>query len=406
MIRSPLNPTDRQVQIALRGSKIEKEAIEWVTLKVFCDKVERETPDAIVFGATGGFIRLCIMELFKKLKNHLPVLATGISGINIAPENLNINLRAGCHLYIAASLQEVDDIKKKQVELGVPFRVALTTIPYLQHNRRLRSTPQTPIDVVVFTPQPSVPKTFEERKELLLRLAEMKTKYPHLEIYVKLRAIGKEKQTHAELWPFSKLWAELVENGEVKADAVLFVDGAMQDFLIDANTLVLTVSSTSAIEALDAGCRVGIIEDFGISRENLNDAFIGSGLITQISEITPHFSGVANDAWARNNYFHSPSENDLGVQFEELLNLRSKEELLHFRNLPRLDTEMLFWESVRANLPRWLSRFLIQAMRPVGRFAKRLGNALIRRLMTAFGKVQPAEQVETGTLERVNSTEP
>ena len=406
MIRSPLNPTERQTEIALQGSNIASEEIHWITLKEFCSRVEKQRPDAVVFGATGGFIRLCISRLLQTMKTNMPLLATGISGINVLPENLNINLRAGCHVYVAASRKEVLDIRNKQFELGIPFEVALTTIPYLQHNRRLTSAPQSLIEIVVFTPQPSVPKSYEERKQLLKQLAALKNTFPHLEIFVKLRAIGREKQTHAELWPFSKLWEELVLDGEVQPNAVLFTDGAMQDFLIDENTLVLTVSSTSAIEALDAGCRVGIISDFGVSRENLNDAFIGSGLITQISQITPSFAGIADDDWARDNYFHAETENNLSSAFTTLLQQRSAGNLPMFSNLPALATEMLFWESVRANLPRWLSRFLIGAMRPIGRFVKRIGNALIRRTMIALGMHQPAEQLEQGTLDRVHSSEP
>lgn len=408
MVRSPLNPTQRQIDIALQGSRVTSEMINKVTLKQFCTFVEKQTPDIIVFGATGGFIRLCIMRLHKVLGERTPLLATGISGINVMPEYLNVILRAGCHIYIAASHREVHDIENKFQELEIPITTALTWIPYLQNGKRLTTIPNTEIDTVVFTPQPSVPRLEEDRIQLLRHLANLKLRHPELRVYVKLRAIGKEKQTHAELWPFSKLWEEMVLNGEYERDLLIFADGAMQDFLLNENTLLVTVSSTSAIEALDAGCRVAIIDDFGVSRENLNDVFIGSGLVTSLASLSPTFAGIATDEWARNNYFHDAKHNNLTKVFENFLRRKDALELTNFSSLPPLPGEMLFWEGVRANLPKQLSRFLIVAMRPLGRFVKRAGNYVIRRIMMVINPsvASPSYSKIAPTSDSVNSTEP
>ena len=51
--------------------------------------------------------------------------------------------------------------------------------------------------------------------------------------------------------------------------------------------LLLTMSSTACLEALDHGCRVGLILDLGVHERYGNHVFLDSGLLRTFSQLEP-----------------------------------------------------------------------------------------------------------------------
>jgi hypothetical protein len=77
----------------------------------------------------------------------------------------------------------------------------------------------------------------------------------------------------------------------------------MADQLVPGTALA-TVSSTAALEAIDAGLPVLVLSDFGVSDGMLNKVFEGSGLFGTLKDLTAGRFFHPEPGWLRENYFH------------------------------------------------------------------------------------------------------
>ena len=107
-------------------------------------------------------------------------------------------------------------------------------------------------------------------------------------VRVKLRAWAGEPQTHLEQYPFDTLWGELVASRAVAGHELEFCTGSMAEQLVPGTAMV-TVSSTAALEAIDAGLPVLILSDFGVNEDMLNRVFVGSGLLGTLADLKAEF---------------------------------------------------------------------------------------------------------------------
>jgi len=82
-----------------------------------------------------------------------------------------------------------------------------------------------------------------------------------------------------------------------------FCTGSMAEQLTPGTAMV-TVSSTAALEALDAGLPVLVLSDFGVSDEMLNKVFEGSGLLGTLADLKAGRFFHPEQGWLRDNYFH------------------------------------------------------------------------------------------------------
>ncbi|PCN47525.1 hypothetical protein Csp2054_11670 [Curtobacterium sp. 'Ferrero'] len=170
-------------------------------------------------------------------------------------------------------------------------------------------------DSVVFAAQPSVPATREERAFLIRRLAETARAHPEWRVVIKVRATSGEHQTHHEEHPYAELLP-------VDAPPNLVVEsGPMAEHLARAVALV-TVSSTAVLEAVAAGVPALTLTDFGVSRQLINEVFVGSGLPGDTDDLVAGRFRTVESAWLRDNGFHPPSDDDWARRAEGLMLLR------------------------------------------------------------------------------------
>jgi len=73
--------------------------------------------------------------------------------------------------------------------------------------------------------------------------------------------------------------------------------------LLPSVDLLVTVSSTACLEALDQGCRVALVLDLGVSERHGNQVFLDSGLLRTWDEITADELGDPRPEWLHSYFF-------------------------------------------------------------------------------------------------------
>ncbi|WP_030547993.1 DUF6716 putative glycosyltransferase [Streptomyces albus] len=146
---------------------------------------------------------------------------------------------------------------------------------------------------VCFAVQPSVPDNRAGRDYLLRRAAGHARLHPDREVLIKLRSKPGEHTTHIEELPYQKLVSRLP--GGLPANCRL-VYGHMGEVL-DRTDLLVTVSSTAALEALHRGIPTAVLTDLGIREALGNHHFLGSGCLASWDELDAGHRPEPDRSW-------------------------------------------------------------------------------------------------------------
>lgn len=303
LVRTPLCPTEEQIDAATLGTGFAGEDIEVLALPSL--GFESLTEDIVFAAATGPVVS----ELFAKLlrsRGNQPrsaALVSALPGVAYPATANGWRYRRSSDAFIVhshAESREFEQLAERESE-HTPA-ILVSKLPFL----RTAGFPQPQaqaVTSVVFAAQAKVPVQREEREAILLALDQVVRLNPQVRVVVKLRARAGEPQTHAEAFPFDSLWNDLAARGAVGASHVDFVAGSMDAVLVPGAAL-LTVSSTAALEAIDRGLPVLVITDFGINEQMINTVFRGSGLLGTLEDAQALQFSSPNRAWLRENYFH------------------------------------------------------------------------------------------------------
>ncbi|MCT2594481.1 hypothetical protein LHJ74_32010 [Streptomyces sp. N2-109] len=146
---------------------------------------------------------------------------------------------------------------------------------------------------VVFAVQPSVPDNRTDRAYLLRRAVEHARLHPAREVLIKLRSRPGEHTTHIEEEPYQKLASRLP--GGLPPNCRL-VYGHMGEVL-DRSDLLVTVSSTAALESLHRSVPTAVLTDLGVREALGNHHFLGSGCLVSWDELDAGLLPSADPEW-------------------------------------------------------------------------------------------------------------
>ncbi|MDV2964540.1 DUF6716 putative glycosyltransferase [Nitratireductor aquimarinus] len=151
---------------------------------------------------------------------------------------------------------------------------------------------------VLFADQLAIPDSTIDRKVVYQNLLEYAVKHPSRRVIVKPRHRPDEGSFHKGKYPPETHFAgrPLPRN--------LSIDYTPISELLPTTDLLLTVSSTAALEALAQGVRVGIIADVGVREKHGNHMFIGSGLIRTFDQIASDDIGSPSADWLAKYQHH------------------------------------------------------------------------------------------------------
>ncbi|MEU7445853.1 DUF6716 putative glycosyltransferase [Streptomyces diastaticus] len=311
LLRGRATPTERQLaEVGLRP-----DALAEVSLAGFLAELRRrhtatapgagpeqaaDAPyDLVVLALVGGAVQAALHGLARLGHDHgvRPVVVTGYVGVVYEKLADGLLLRHGADLVLANSA--VDAARFRAVYAGVGAGADAVTEAALPFLGGAPHRPAGPADrpyTVVFAAQPSVPAGRADRAYLLDRLIGHARAHPEREVLLKLRSKPGEHTTHLEEIPYQRLARDrgpLPEN-------LRLVHGNMGEVL-DRTDLLVTISSTAALESLHRSIPTAVLTDLGVREALGNHHFTGSGCLTSFDRLDEGHAPAADPAWQDSN---------------------------------------------------------------------------------------------------------
>ena len=283
LLRGRATPTARQLgEVGVRADSLRE-----VTAVEFLRAMREESYDVLVLALVGGGVQAMLHGLKRVWEDRpdRPVVVTGYVGVVYEKLADGLLLRHGADLVLANSRQDAERFRAVYEGVGADAgSVTEVALPFLggdaytgEHDPSAKQgrRPYT----VVFAAQPSVPDSRRDRTYLLNRLVEHARRHPEREVLLKLRSRPGEHTTHIEELPYQKL----AQRQDLPANFSL-VYGHMGEVL-DHTDLLVTVSSTAALESLHRRIPTVILTDLGIREALGNHHFVGSGCLASWDQL-------------------------------------------------------------------------------------------------------------------------
>ncbi|MFA7766833.1 DUF6716 putative glycosyltransferase [Streptomyces sp. NRRL S-448] len=290
LLRGRATPTARQLgEVGVRADRLSE-----VTCAEFLAEIEHERYDVIVLALVGGAVQAVLhgARALWPAPARRPVLVTGYVGVVYEKLADGLLLRHGADLVLANSRHDAQRFRAVYEGVGADAAaVTETALPFLG------GAPYEPAGsrahTVVFAVQPSVPDSRADRAYLLERAAGHARLHPDRDVLIKLRSKPGEHTTHLEEQPYQRL-AERLPGG-LPANCRL-VYGNMGEVL-DGADLLVTVSSTAALESLHRSIPTAILTDLGIREALGNHHFLGSGCLASWDQIDSGLLPTGDPVW-------------------------------------------------------------------------------------------------------------
>ncbi|WP_189214912.1 MULTISPECIES: DUF6716 putative glycosyltransferase [Streptomyces] len=299
LLRGRATPTARQLdEVGIRADTLRE-----VTGVEFLRTMTRATGDAaegtgadepydiVVLALVGGGVQAMLHGLRSAWgsRTDRPVVVTGYVGVVYEKLADGLLLRHGADLVLANSRQDAERFRAVYEGVGADASsVTEVALPFLggadytgEHD------PYT----VVFAAQPSVPENRRDRTYLLNRLIQHARLHPEREVLLKLRSKPGEHTTHIEELPYQKL----AQKTDLPANFRL-VYGNMGEVL-DRTDLLVTVSSTAALESLHRRIPTVVLTDLGIREALGNHHFVGSGCLASWNQLDEGHQPTPDPEW-------------------------------------------------------------------------------------------------------------
>lgn len=283
LLRGRATPTPRQLgEVGVRADSLRE-----VTAAEFLRAMREEPYDVLVLALVGGGVQAMLHGLKRAWEDRpgRPVVVTGYVGVVYEKLTDGLLLRHGADLVLANSRHDADRFRAVYEGVGADAgSVTEVALPFLggaahtgghEPSAKQGRRPCT----VVFAAQPSVPDNRGDRAYLLERLVRHARLHPEREVLLKLRSKPGEHTTHIEELPYQKLSQRL----DLPANLRL-VYGHMGEVL-DRTDLLVTVSSTAALESLHRRIPTAVLTDLGIREALGNHHFVGSGCLASWDQL-------------------------------------------------------------------------------------------------------------------------
>ncbi|MFE5211428.1 DUF6716 putative glycosyltransferase [Streptomyces sp. NPDC056600] len=291
LLRGRATPTPRQ----LAEVGVEADSLREVSAVEFLRAASEERYDVVVLALVGGGVQAMLHGLRHvwgaRAESRRPVVVTGYVGVVYEKLADGLLLRHGADLVLANSTQDADRFRAVYEGVGADSdAVTEVALPFLG-GEPYRGESQDRPRTVVFAAQPSVPETRKDRVYLLERLIGHARRHPEREVLLKLRSRPGEHTTHIEELPYQKLVQRLDRPSNFR-----LVYGHMGEVL-DRTDLLVTVSSTAALESLHRRIPTAVLTDLGVREALGNHHFTGSGILASFHELDAGHLPVPDEEW-------------------------------------------------------------------------------------------------------------
>ncbi|MFE1860765.1 DUF6716 putative glycosyltransferase [Streptomyces anandii] len=328
LLRGRATPTARQLtEVGVPADSL-REVTAAEFLRALGQDPDEEPYDVVVLALVGGGVQAMLHGLAHAWRGRTrrPVVVTGYVGVVYEKLADGLLLRHGADLVLANSRQDADRFRALYEGVGADASaVTEVALPFLGGAPYEKKEPRT----VVFAAQPSVPATRADRSYLLDRLIGHARLHPGREVLLKLRSRPGEHTTHIEELPYQKL----ARHKELPANLRL-VYGNMGEVL-DRTDLLVTVSSTAALEALHRRVPTAVLTDLGVREALGNHHFVGSGCLASWDQLDAGHEPEPDARWVARQGVAAAGGAAYETAFDEAR--RRVGELLAAAELPPLD---------------------------------------------------------------------
>ncbi|MEU1516672.1 DUF6716 putative glycosyltransferase [Streptomyces sp. NPDC005811] len=287
LLRGRATPTPRQ----LAEVGVEADSLREVTAVEFLRAMTQESYDVLVLALVGGGVQAVLHGLKRVWEGRAdrPVVVTGYVGVVYEKLADGLLLRHGADLVLANSRQDAERFRAVYDGVGADSSsVTEVALPFLGGDPYTgEHDPYT----VVFAAQPSVPESRKDRTYLLNRLVRHARLHPEREVLLKLRSKPGEHTTHIEELPYQKLVQRLDPPANFR-----LVYGNMGEVL-DRTDLLVTISSTAALESLHRRVPTVVLSDLGVREALGNHHFVGSGCLASWDQLDAGHRPVPDADW-------------------------------------------------------------------------------------------------------------
>lgn len=301
LLRGRATPTPRQLEeVGVRA-----ESLREVTAVEFLRAMAEEPYDLVVLALVGGGVQAMLHGLKRVWEDRekRPVVVTGYVGVVYEKLADGLLLRHGADLVLANSRQDAERFRAVYEGVGADASaVTEVALPFLggAAYEGAHDTPALPEPsaeqgrrpyTVVFAVQPSVPDSRRDRTYLLKRLIQHARLHPEREVLLKLRSRPGEHTTHIEEQPYQKLVQRLDPPANFR-----LVYGNMGEVL-DRTDLLVTISSTAALESLHRRIPTVVLTDLGVREVLGNHHFVGSGCLASWDQLDAGHRPAPDEEW-------------------------------------------------------------------------------------------------------------
>jgi hypothetical protein len=259
--------------------------------------------DAVVLAVHGPLVRRFCHDLFDAVEVTRalpPVMISGWVGVIIEKIIAGYLERYATDIVAVNSRTELATFEAVARNLHLPTgNLVLSGLPLLS-GERPKTPVDTPIKRVLFADQPTVPQTGEDRLYIYQRLLAYARTHPDRQVVVKPRhRIGEDTFHRMKFHP------EILLRG-VRTPPNFSIDYTPISEQFADLDLMLTVSSTAALEAVGAGVRTAFIADLDVREQLGNHIFLESGLLRTFDQLEKDDIGIPTENWIE-DYFFSTS---------------------------------------------------------------------------------------------------
>ncbi|WP_333752486.1 DUF6716 putative glycosyltransferase, partial [Streptomyces sp. IBSBF 2394] len=294
LLRGRATPTARQLQEV----GVSADSLREVTAVEFLRAMEaargEDSYDVLVLALVGGGVQAMLHGLGRVWQDRAerPVVVTGYVGVVYEKLADGLLLRHGADLVLANSRQDADRFRAVYEGVGADATaVTEVALPFLGGAGYAGEPDGDRPYTVVFAAQPSVPDNRRDRTYLLERLIRHARLHPEREVVLKLRSKPGEHTTHIEELPYQKL----VQRADPPPNFRL-VYGHMGEVL-DRTDLLVTISSTAALESLHRGIPTVVLSDLGVREALGNHHFVGSGCLASWDQLDAGHRPAPDPEW-------------------------------------------------------------------------------------------------------------
>ncbi|MGW5635580.1 DUF6716 putative glycosyltransferase [Streptomyces sp. NPDC003832] len=287
LLRGRATPTARQLEeVGVRADSLRE-----VTAVEFLRAMAEEEYDIVVLALVGGGVQAVLHGLGRVWQGRArrPVVVTGYVGVVYEKLADGLLLRHGADLVLANSRQDAE--RFRAVYEGVGADASAVTEVALPFLGGATYTGEHDPYTVVFAAQPSVPENRRDRTYLLDRLVRHARLHPEREVLLKLRSKPGEHTTHIEELPYQKLAQKLDLPPNFR-----LVYGHMGEVL-DRTDLLVTISSTAALESLHRRIPTVVLTDLGVRETLGNHHFVGSGCLASWDQLDAGHRPAPDREW-------------------------------------------------------------------------------------------------------------